>query len=590
MRVAIYARYSSDNQCEASIADQFRMCRLRAEKDGWTVVEEYSDHSISGASMIQRPGIQALVLDSARGRFDLVLAEALDRISRDQEDIAGIYKRMRYADVKMFTLSEGEISELHVGLKGTMNALFLKDLADKTRRGLRGRVEDGKSGGGNSYGYDVVKRFDANGEPIRGDRTINEAQAAVIRRIFADYDSGLSSRAIAMALNREGVPGPMGREWGPSTIHGNRERGTGILNNELYVGRLVWNRLRYVKDPDTGRRVSRLNPESEWVTQDVLDLRIVDQALWDAVKARQGELAFSTRSRPEGNPLNDRRRPKHLFAGLVKCGCCGGGYSMISKDLLGCSTARNKGTCNNRVNIRRDALEASILNGLRKHLMEPELFQEFCAEFTMEVNRLRMERGANLEGWRQELKRIDRELDKIVDAILEGFPPSKLKDKAEKLEARKAELTEKLANANEPPPLLHPNMAALYAQRIVELSENLQHEDSRAQAAGILRALVDQVTLVPEDGELAIVLRGDLGAILRFAAGKKDPDFLSEAEALDNLLAQSGGSQKPSRGQQKTSAAEALEVSQLSMVAGAGFTNCFAMSKAIIPPCPATAA
>ncbi|WP_104494269.1 recombinase family protein [Paracoccus denitrificans] len=571
MKVAIYARYSSDQQRDASIADQFRMCRLRAEKEGWQVVEEYSDHSISGSSMIQRPGLQALIMDSARGRFDMVLAEALDRISRDQEDIAGIYKRMRYADVKMFTLSEGEISELHVGLKGTMNALFLKDLADKTRRGLRGRIEAGKSGGGNSYGYDVVKRFDASGEPIRGDRTINAAQADIVRRIFADYDSGLSSRAIAMTLNREGVPGPMGREWGPSTIHGNRERGTGILNNELYIGRLVWNRLRYVKDPDTGRRVSRLNAESEWVVQDVPEMRIVDQALWDAVKARQGELAYSTRPRPEGNPLNDRRRPKHLFAGLVKCGCCGGGYSMISKDLLGCSTARNKGTCDNRVNIRRDALEASVLNGLRKHLMEPDLFKEFCAEFTKEVNRLRMERGADLTAMREELPRIDRELSKLLSALKAGGPIQAIVDDMKRLEARKAELTEKLANANEPPPLLHPNMAALYAQRIAELSENLQHEDSRAQAAEILRSLVDQVTLVPEGGELAIVLRGDLGAILRFAAGKKNPDFLSESEALDNLLAQSGGSRKPSRGRQKTSALYATEVSQLSLVAGVGF-------------------
>ncbi|KRW96196.1 recombinase family protein [Paracoccus sp. MKU1] len=571
MRVAIYARYSSDLQREASIADQFRMCRLRVEKEGWQVVEEYSDHSISGSSMIQRPGLQALVMDSARGRFDLVLAEALDRVSRDQEDIAGIYKRMRYADVKMFTLSEGEISELHVGLKGTMNALFIKDLADKTRRGLRGRVEDGKSGGGNSYGYDVVKKFDASGEPIRGDRTINAAQAAVIRRIFADYDSGLSSRAIAMTLNREGVPGPMGREWGPSTIHGNRERGTGILNNELYVGRLVWNRLRYVKDPDTGRRVSRLNPESEWVTHEVPELRIIDQALWDAVKARQGKLAFSTRNRHEGNPLNDRRRPKHLFAGLVKCGCCGGGYSMISKDLLGCSTARNKGTCGNRVNIRRDALEASVLNGLKKHLMEPELFREFCAEFTREVNRLRMERGADLEVARRELDKVGRQISQIIEAITDGMYHPSMKEKMTKLEARKAELTEKLANADEPPPLLHPNMAALYAQRIGELSENLQHEDSRAQAAEILRSLVDQVTLVPEDGELAIVLRGDLGAILRFAAGKKDPNFLSEAEALDNLLAQSGGSRKPGRRNAKTSAHYATEVLQLSLVAGARF-------------------
>ena len=579
MRVALYARYSSDNQRDASITDQLRMCRLRAEKEGWTVVEEYTDHSISGASMIQRPGIQALVMDSTRGRFDMVLAEALDRISRDQEDIAGIYKRMRYADVRMFTLSEGEISELHVGLKGTMNALFLKDLADKTRRGLRGRVEDGKSGGGLCYGYDVVKKFDDRGEAVRGDRTINETEAGIVRRIFNDYLAGKSSRAIAMALNREGVSGPQGSAWGPSTIHGNPKRGTGILNNEMYIGKLVWNRLRYIKDPDTGRRVSRLNPGSEWVVQEVPELRIIADEIWVAVKERQNRLAYEPATEKPTNFLNDRRRPKHLFAGLVKCGCCGGGYSMISKDLLGCSTARNKGTCDNRLNIRRDALEASILNGLRKHLLEPELFKEFCAEFTREVNRLRIERGADLEGWRRELERVDKELDKIVDAIMQGFPLSKLKDKSEKLEARKIELTEKLANADEPPPLLHPNMAALYAQRIGQLYEHLQDEDGRARAAETFRSLIDQVTLVPDKGELAIVLRGDLGAILRFTAGKKNPDFLSEAEALDNLLSQGSlvagvrnrRSLRNGSGNAKTSALCATEVSQVSLVAGAGF-------------------
>ena len=233
MRVAIYARYSSDNQREASIADQFRMCRLRAEKEGWTVVEEYSDHAISGSSLL-RPGIQALISDATRGRFDLILAEALDRISRDQEDIAGVYKRMTYADVKMFTLSEGEISQLHVGLKGTMNALFLKDLADKTRRGQRGRVE----AGGNAYGYDVVKKLDGNGEPIRGDRTVNPVQAEVIRRIFRDYAAGKSAKRIAVELNQDGIEAPSGGDWGFSTINGTRKRGSGILNNAMYIGKL----------------------------------------------------------------------------------------------------------------------------------------------------------------------------------------------------------------------------------------------------------------------------------------------------------------------------------------------------------------
>lgn len=141
----------------------------------------------------------------------------------------GLFKRMAFAGVRIVTLSEGGVTHLHVGLKGTMNALFLEDLADKTRRGLRGRIEDGKSGGGLCFGYDVVKQFATNGEPIRGDRTINKAEADVVRRIFADYLCGKSSRTIAFELKREGVPGPQGAEWGPSTIHGNPKRGVGIL-------------------------------------------------------------------------------------------------------------------------------------------------------------------------------------------------------------------------------------------------------------------------------------------------------------------------------------------------------------------------
>ena len=283
----IRARVSSDLQSAASIDDQLRICAERAAKEGWQVVERYIDQGISGASLI-RPGIQKLLLDAAAGKFDVILTEALDRVSRDQEDIAHVYKRMRFLGTRIVTLSEGEVNELHIGLKGTMGALYLKDLADKTRRGLRGRIEAGKSGGGNSYGYDVVKQFNAKGEPVRGERRINSQKAAIVVRIFLEYDKGISPRAIAKQLNREGVDSPSGQGWGPSTIHGNGQRGTGILNNELYIGEQVWNRLRYIKDPQTGKRISRFNPPSEWVTHDVPDLRIIDQDLWDRVKARQG--------------------------------------------------------------------------------------------------------------------------------------------------------------------------------------------------------------------------------------------------------------------------------------------------------------
>jgi DNA invertase Pin-like site-specific DNA recombinase len=362
-RVALYARYSSDNQREASVEDQLRLCRQHAEREGWTVVESYHDRAISGASLI-RPGIQALMQEAQRGGFDIVLAEALDRISRDQEDVAGVYKRMTFAGVKVVTLSEGEITHLHVGLKGTMNALFLKDLADKTRRGLRGRVEKGKSGGGLCYGYDVAKRVDGNGEPVRGERTINEGEAVIVRRIFREFADGKSPRAIARDLNAEGIPGPRGDIWMDTTIRGHVNRGTGLINNELYVGRLVWNRLRYIKDPDTGKRVSRLNPQSEWIVQEVPELRVIDDALWDCAKQRQAELARRYGASIEGvrahhaNRLSGMHRKRHLLSGLLTCGVCGGSYAILVKDRYGCSNHYRRGACTNGHTIRREEIEA----------------------------------------------------------------------------------------------------------------------------------------------------------------------------------------------------------------------------------------
>ncbi|AZI38185.1 recombinase family protein [Caenibius tardaugens NBRC 16725] len=526
MRVALYARYSSDNQRDASIADQFRLCRLRAEKEGWQIVEEYSDHAISGSSLL-RPGIQALISDATRGRFDLILAEAMDRLSRDQEDIAGLFKRMSYSDVKIFTLSEGEVSHLHVGLKGTMNALFLKDLADKTRRGQRGRVEAGKSGGGNAYGYDVVKKLDAKGEPERGDRTINEVQAEVVRRIFRDYAAGKSAKTIAFALNRDGIPAPSGGDWGFSTINGNPKRGNGILNNEMYVGKIVWNRQRFVKDPDTGKRQARPNPESEWVIQETPELRILDEDLWNAVKTRQAEMRTERDENGDADvsKLNQRRRPKYLFSGLTKCACCGGGYSAISQTLIGCSTARNKGTCDNRVNIRRDELESRVLNALRTRLVDPELFVHFCEVFTQEMNRLRMEGRAGIASAEAEMSKIDRELDTLLNLILKGGAADAINAKMVVLEQRKKELALFLAEAEEPPPLLHPSMALQYRKRVQQFYEALQgeEEEKRIEAADVLRSLVDKIVLTPFEGKIEIDVQGDLAGILMISAQTKNP-------------------------------------------------------------------
>ena len=207
MRAVTYARYSSDLQREASIEDQVEVCRRYAEAQGWRVLRDYSDHAASGSTRF-RPGYQELLSAARQGEFDVVLAEALDRLSRDQEDVAALFKTLNFNGVNLVTVAEGAISELHVGFKGTMNALFLKDLAAKTHRGMRGRIKEKRAAGGLSYGYSVKREIDARGEPVRGGRMINSEEAAVVRRIFSEFASGASPRAIAKRLNGEGIVGP----------------------------------------------------------------------------------------------------------------------------------------------------------------------------------------------------------------------------------------------------------------------------------------------------------------------------------------------------------------------------------------------
>jgi site-specific DNA recombinase len=425
MRAVVYARYSSELQRDASIEDQVRVCRRRVEAEGWRLGRVYSDHGASGASHL-RAGYQALLADARKQQFDVVVAESLDRLSRDQEHVAALFKQLSFHDVTLLTIGEGEISELHVGLKGAMIALYLKDLAQKTRRGLEGRVREGRSAGGLSYGYRIARGSGA--EPSTGERAIDPFEANIVRGIFTDFAAGKSPRAIAIELNRRAVSGPSGKPWGASTIYGNWRRGTGILNNELYVGKLVWNRQRFVKDPERGRRQARPNPESEWVVEEVPALRTVDDALWTQVKSRQTSVRQALIGDKPVARSEDVRRPRYLFSGLLTCGVCGGGYTMVGARHYGCANVRNRGTCDNRLTIRRDALEDAVLNGLKNSLLHPDLIREFVEEYSREFNRLRREQSMAQAVSRNELAKVERQIRSMIEAVKDGFYVPTMKD------------------------------------------------------------------------------------------------------------------------------------------------------------------
>jgi len=521
MRAVIYARYSSDQQRDASIEDQIRQCRALIEQRGWRFLHSYTDRGMSGASPF-RVGYQKLLEAARSGEFEVVVAEALDRLSRDQEDMAGLYKRLSFCGVEIVTLAEGEITDLHVGLKGTMNALYLKDLAQKTRRGLEGRVRQGKSGGGLCFGYEVVHEPGPDGLPIRGGRRIIESEAKVVRRIFEEYAAGQSPKGIALALNREGVPGPRNRPWGPSTIYGNWRRGTGVLNNELYIGRLVWNRQRFVKDPQTGRRIARPNPESEWIIEQVPQLRLLPDELWQKVKQRQAATRLMVSNDHSGVRSERARRPAYLLSGLLKCGSCGGGMAKISAHHYGCSNARNRGTCENWLTIRRDVLEESVLAGIKSRLMHPHLVKKLIAEYYAELNRLASTREADHQHKKHQLAKVEQEIREIIDAIKSGIRTPTMAAEMESLEQRKSTLQQELDRAPAPTVRLHPNLAEIYRQKVENLRDALNDEGCRVDAVAILRGLIDEICLIPRDGELAIYLVGNLAAILDLCT-KKDP-------------------------------------------------------------------
>ncbi|UWQ60539.1 recombinase family protein [Leisingera caerulea] len=552
LRAAIYARYSTDKQKDTSVEDQIRLCRRLCEQKGWQVTEVFTDHALSGKNAL-RPGYQRLIQAAERGNIDVIAAESQNRLSRDMADSANLLKRMNFFGVKIHTASENELDDMKVGVGGLVSTMFLKDLAQKTRRGLEGRVAKGKSAGGISYGYRVKREILPDGTLSTGDREIEPDEAAVITRIFRDYADGLSARSIAAALNAEAVPAPQSGKgtgvWNPSTVSGNIKRGTGILNNELYIGRLVWNRLTYDTNPDSGKRLSRLNPPEDWITEDVPGLRILDDQLWQAVKTRQGEVrqamnpAGVLTERPK---LERARRPAYLLSGLLRCACCGASYTLINKTRYGCAGARNKGAavCTNRATIGRAEVEERVLSGLKQRLLAPDLLAQFAEEYRKAFNDAAAGACQDRQKAEHALKKVESRIANILTAIEDGMYTASMKDKMSELEGEKARLAAVIADNPAPPALrLHPSLSARYRELIEDLAGSLNAPEVRREATASLRALISEVRMVPDadaPGGHQLELVGELAGLMALGSpeSKKPPLF---AEAWSETMVAGAG-------------------------------------------------
>lgn len=531
-RIAIYARYSDPKQNARSPEDQIRLCRERASGE---VVGTYIDAAISGSHTVTRQRYQDMMTDARAGKFEIIMAESLDRLTRDLEDIAALYKRLTFIGIKIVTLEEGDVTEMHIGFKGTMNAYFLKSLAAKTKRGQRGNIENGLSAGSLPYGYRKIIKTNDRGDPVNGLREFHPEQADIVRRIFREYISGKSARDIAIDLNRDRIPSPRGGSWNASTIGGSKSRKSGILNNEIYIGRMTYNRQSFSKHPETGRRMPKINPEKDWITKHVPALQIINDRTWEqARRVKEGYSHLST---------THSRRPTYPLSGLMACGCCMG--SLVSKGVgrIQCSNYRERGTCDNRKSFSLSTIEGVVFDALKSRLSCPDMLREFSAAFYQEIEREKKAYQASAHDHEKRLRENQKQIDGILKAVEDGMYHPALKERLTTLEREKEGICAAMLRKPYSVVELQPSMGDMYRGKIEGLTDVLRGSD-RQEAINILRSIVHSVIVTPTADGMDIELQGKLRQIIDFLAG--EPDVHHQPQVLGYpMVAREGFGRKP---------------------------------------------
>ena len=247
-------------------------------------------------------------------------------------------------------------------------------LRDKVYRGQEGQVLKRLNPGGKCYGYlnkpieDPSRNMKYGRPAVLGVRLeIIEEQALVILRIFRMWADGLGYASITKCFNREGLPGPTGGPW-------SRYSSQAMLRNERYHGVHVWGRTKKCKNPETGKKVCKAVPESEWRRVEVPEWRIMPEELWRAVEERRERVNASGVHRL-GGMLRSERSRTYLFSGILSCGKCGGSMVICAGGgkrgyvKYGCHTHKQSGVCDNKLMIRQDRLEEQLLGAIEQRML-----------------------------------------------------------------------------------------------------------------------------------------------------------------------------------------------------------------------------
>lgn len=541
-RVAVYARFSSDKQREASIDDQVRRCREYVRARDGKLDEEliFADHAVSGGSTAGRRAFERLMqLATAKPPgVDVIVTEDMSRISRDLADSALIFKRLQFAHVPLVGIADGvdtsaRGAKMAFTLKSLMSDLYLDELRDKTLRGLEGRALAGMATGCLPYGYRSVPVVDAYGK-VTGHRIeIDADKARIIVEIFEGYLAGHSLAAIAIDLNHRAIEAPRARSkhrfrgWVDSTVRA-------MLHNEKYAGVWRFKATQWIKDPETGRRRPFKRDAADVMIDERPELRIVDATTWEAVKERLAAVRAHYTQNRECRPSRPSPRKYYPLSSLLVCAECGHPmlvYGGTSASYYRCSHAVKRGTCANRLSVREDLARERILGAITSTLTSPE---GVAYARKRVVERLReASRGASAElaDRRARLARTEARVRGLVTFIADGDRSeaviSGLRDLEAQARAERDAISALERDAARPIEL--PNMDKVLG-RVFDLEARLLRDPARAREE--LRTLLKggEIRMHPEDGRY--VARGTLfplGVLLspktQYGAGGKSAPY-----------------------------------------------------------------
>ncbi len=362
MDLAAYLRYSEHRQKDTSLEDQLRVIQEWAARHGHTIVAEFADAALTGATAAPRPGLQDLLAEIASPdcRFKGVVVHQLSRLSRNVGDTWDIiFRQLQFHNIRLMAVADGidtadRNAKMQVVFKSMQNELFLDDQRANVKRGMDGQFMRGLSTGSLPFGYcsKPIYRPGADNDPraVEGYKVmVDPKQAETVRDIFRRYLAGEGYRTIARALNAS-----TGDQFSATRIQG-------ILTNPMYFGRRLFNQHEHLKHPKTGKTIFRLREKTEWLHRYDRSLAIVGKKTWKQV--------HNLMTRRKGLFKDRQPAAKHLLTGLLFCEQCNGRIAIVQHRSYGCARAYlNDPQCNNTALIHLESLEQVVIEAVANHL------------------------------------------------------------------------------------------------------------------------------------------------------------------------------------------------------------------------------